>query len=95
MPAYVIVNIDVTDPVRYEDYKRQAGPTVAAFGGKYVVRGGSAEVLEGSWVPRRIVVLEFPSMARARAWVNSPEYAPARQLRQATAVSDMILVEGM
>jgi uncharacterized protein (DUF1330 family) len=95
MPAYVIVNIDVTDPVRYEDYKRQAGPTVAAFGGKYVVRGGSAEVLEGSWVPRRIVVLEFPSMARARAWVTSPEYAPARQLRQATAVSDMILVEGM
>jgi len=95
MSAYVIVNINVKDPVRYEDYKRQAAPTVAAFDGRYVVRGGPAEVLEGSWTPKRLVVLEFPTMARAREWINSAEYAPARRLRHATADSDMILVEGM
>lgn len=95
MSAYVIVNIDVKDPVRYEDYKRQAAPTVAAFGGRYVVRGGPAEVLEGAWVPKRVVVLEFPSAARAREWLNSAAYAPARKLRQATADSEMILVQGM
>lgn len=95
MPAYVIVNIDVKDPVRYEDYKRQAAATVTAYGGRYVVRGGAAEVLEGSWTPKRIVVLEFPSMARAREWIDSPEYAPARRLRHETAESEMILVEGM
>jgi len=95
MSAYVIVNIDVKDPVRYEDYKRQAGPTVTAYGGRFVVRGGAAEVLEGSWEPKRIVVLEFPSMARAREWIDSPEYAPARRLRHETAESEMILVEGV
>jgi uncharacterized protein (DUF1330 family) len=94
MAAYVIVNIDVRDPVRYEDYKRQAAPTVAAYGGRYVVRGGAAEVLEGTWVPKRVVVLEFPSMARAREWYRSADYAPARTLRHATAASEMILVEG-
>ena len=95
MSAYVIVNIDVKDPIRYEEYKRLAASTVAAFDGRYVVRGGPAEVLEGAWMPKRIVVLQFPSMARAREWVNSPDYAPARKLRHETAVSEMILVEGM
>lgn len=95
MSAYVIVNIDVTNPVRYEEYKHLAAPTVTAFGGRYVVRGGPAEVLEGTWVPKRVVVLEFPSMARAREWLNSPEYAPARAMRHETAVTEMILVEGM
>jgi uncharacterized protein (DUF1330 family) len=68
---------------------------VAAFGGRYVVRGGAAEVLEGGWVPKRVVVLEFPSMPRARARLNSAEYAPARKLRHATADSEMILVDGV
>ena len=95
MSAYVIVNIDVKDPVRYEDYKRLAAFTVEAFDGRYVVRGGPAEVIEGNWKPKRVVVLEFPSMARAREWLNCPEYAPARKLRHQTAVSEMILVEGM
>ena len=65
MPAYVIVDIDVSDPVRYEDYKHMAHDTVLAYDGRYVVRGGPAERLEGSWRPHRIVVLEFPSVERA------------------------------
>jgi uncharacterized protein (DUF1330 family) len=95
MAAYVIVNIEVTDPGPYEEYKRQAAATIAQYGGRYLVRGGAAERLEGSWVPRRVVVLEFPSAARAREWLHSPEYAPALKLRQAAAKSDMILVEGV
>jgi uncharacterized protein (DUF1330 family) len=95
MSAYVIVDIEVTDPVRYEEYKRLAHDTVLAHGGRYVVRGGGAERLEGSWEPHRIVVLEFPDAARARAWWSSEEYRPARALRAEAAESNMILVEGV
>ncbi|MDH4044181.1 MAG: DUF1330 domain-containing protein [Gemmatimonadota bacterium] len=94
MSAYVIVNIEVTDPAPYEEYKRLAHATVVQYDGRYIVRGGAAEQLEGNWEPKRVVVLEFPTMARAREWFDSPEYAPARKIRQAAAVSDMILVEG-
>jgi uncharacterized protein (DUF1330 family) len=95
MSAYVIVNIEVKDPAPYEEYKRLAHATVVQYGGRYIVRGGAAEQLEGAWKPKRVVVLEFPTMARAREWFDSPEYAPARRMREAAAVSDMILVEGM
>ncbi len=95
MAAYVIVDIQVTDPVRYEEYKQLAAPTVAAFGGKYVVRGGAADTLEGDWVPGRVVVLEFPTAARAREWWASEEYRRAKQLRHASAETEMILVEGV
>ncbi len=94
MPAYVVVNIDVLDPVRYEEYKRLATPTVEAHGGRYLVRGGRTEVLEGKWIPRRIVVLEFPTVAQAKAWWDSPEYAHAKPIRQASARTDMFIVEG-
>ena len=95
MPAYIIVNIDVTDPEPYERYKTMAHATVTAFGGRYIVRGGPAERLEGAWEPKRMVVLEFPDAARARAWWSSEEYRPAKALREASARSDMILVTGM
>ena len=95
MPAYIIVNIDVTDPEPYERYKTMAHATVTAFGGRYIVRGGPAERLEGAWEPKRMVVLEFPDAARARAWWSSEEYRPAKSLREASARSDMILVTGM
>jgi uncharacterized protein (DUF1330 family) len=95
MPAYVIVDIEVHDPVRYEEYKRLAAPTVAAHGGRYVVRGGPAEVLEGGRTPHRVVVLEFASLEQARAWWGSDDYAPAKALRQACAGTEMILVAGM
>lgn len=94
MAAYIIVDIKVTDPDRYEDYKRLAAPTIAAHGGRYIVRGGATEVLEGDGRPGRIVALEFPSMEQARAWYRSPEYAAARGVRQESATAEMVLVEG-
>ena len=95
MPAFVVVQIDVKDSVAYEEYRRLATPTVPAYGGRYVVRGGASEILEGSWQPRRLVVLEFPTMERAKAWWNSPEYAPAKAIRQACADSDLVITDGL
>jgi uncharacterized protein (DUF1330 family) len=94
MSAYVIVEIEVTDPVGYEDYKKQAAATVHKYGGKYIVRGGKTEVLEGGWKPKRIVVLEFPTMERAKEWLNCPEYAEPRKLRHKTAKTNMLVIEG-
>jgi uncharacterized protein (DUF1330 family) len=95
MSAYVIVEIDVTDPIGYEEYKKQAGATVAQHGGKYIVRGGKTEVLEGDWKPKRIVVLQFESMQRAKEWLNCEEYREPRKMRHRTAKTNMILVEGL
>jgi len=94
MPAYVIANIEVTDPATYEEYKKLAGPSVVAYDGKYLVRGGAAEVLEGGWTPKRVVVLEFPSLERAKEWWNSESYAAAIGIRHAAARSELVLVEG-
>lgn len=94
MAAYVIVEIDVTDPVGYEEYRRLGPPTVAAYGGKFVVRGGKVEVLEGSWMPKRLVMLEFESVERAKEWWASKEYSAAKRVRQKTAVTKVIVVEG-
>ena len=94
MPAYVVVQIDVKDPVAYEEYRRLATPTVGAYDGRYIVRGGASEILEGSWQPRRLVVLEFPTVERARAWWSSPEYAPAKAIRQRCAHTEMLVIEG-
>jgi len=95
MAALVIVEIEITDPDRYDQYKKIAAPTVAAYGGKYVARGGKVDTLEGAWRPGRVVVLEFPSADRARQWWGSSEYRPAKELRQACARTRMILVEGV
>ena len=95
MPAYVIANVTVKDPVRYEDYKRMVPATLVPFGGRFVIRGGNPEVLEGDWRPFRLVLLEFPSVERARAWWNSPGYAEARALRQATSKGTLIILEGV
>jgi uncharacterized protein (DUF1330 family) len=95
MPAYVVVQIVVEDPVVYAQYRAMAPPSIAAYGGRYLVRGGASETLEGSWHPRRLVVLEFPTLERARAWWSSPEYAPAKALRQRSARSEMLLVDGV
>ena len=95
MSAYVIVEIDVLDPVGYEEYKKLAGATVEKYGGKYIVRGGRTEVLEGNWRPKRIVVLQFESMQRAREWLNCEEYRDPRKMHHRTAETKMILVEGV
>ena len=95
MPAYIIVEIEITDPVGYEEYKKEAAATVTQYGGKYIVRGGVCETVEGDWNPKRIVVLQFDNIGRARAWLNSPEYVEPRKQRHRTAKTRMILVEGM
>jgi uncharacterized protein (DUF1330 family) len=95
MPAYVINDMEVTDPQLFEEYKKLSPPTVAQYGGKFLVRGGRTETLEGEWSPRRLVVLEFSSVERAQAWIDSPEYAPARRLRQLSSTSNLIVVEGV
>ncbi len=94
MSAYVVIDIHIHDPVRYEEYKRLAAPSVAAFGGRYLVRGGEVTQLEGDWMPARFVALEFPSVARAKEWYDSDLYRPIRAIRHASARSHMILIEG-
>ena len=95
MAAYIVVQVDVQDPDRYADYRNMVQPTLEPFGGRFLVRGGRVENLEGSWDPSRFVVIEFDTMDLARAWWSSDEYAPAKQLRQQTAHTEMIVVEGV
>ena len=94
MSAYVIVDIDVHDPVGYEEYKKLAPAAVALYGGKYVARGGQTEALEGDWSPSRLVILQFENVEQAKKWVNSDEYSEARKKRHATAKSNMVVIEG-
>jgi len=94
MSAYIIVEIDIVDPVGYEEYKKLASASVLNHGGKYIVRGGTTEVLEGNWKPKRIVVLEFESMQQAKEWLNCEEYREPRKMRHRTAKSNMLLVDG-
>jgi uncharacterized protein (DUF1330 family) len=93
--AYVVVNVAIRDPERYKDYIKAATPTVAAHGGRYLVRGGRAEKLEGDIAVNRIVVLEFPSYAQATAWYRSPEYREALAIRQSCATATLTVAEGM
>ena len=94
MPAYVVVDCEVTDPARYEGYKKLAQTAIAKHGGRYIVRGGETTVLEGQWQPRRIVVVEFPSQHAIRRFYNSPEYRAARAAREGAAQMNMISVAG-
>jgi uncharacterized protein (DUF1330 family) len=94
MSAYVIAEVNVTDPKLYEDYKKLVPATVEKYGGRFAVRGGAVDSKEGGWAPARLVVLEFPSIERARAWYHSPEYAPALALRLKAANARLILAEG-
>jgi uncharacterized protein (DUF1330 family) len=93
--AYVVANVTVKDPVRYEDYRRLVGPTLAKYGGRFIARGGAVEVLEGDWRPNRLVIVEFPSIDRAREWWHSPEYAEAKVIRQATSEGTLLILEGV
>ena len=95
MAAYVIVDHEITDPARFEEYRRLAGPSLAKFGAKFLVRGGTLIPLEGGWNPKLLVVLEFDSAERARAWYDSPEYRAARQARAGASVTKMVIAEGV
>lgn len=94
MSAYAIADIEVTDPAAYEEYRKQVLAVVTKYGGKFVVRGGTIDAKEGGWAPKRIVVVEFPSLAQARKWYDSPEYSPLIKLRQKASKGKLILVEG-
>jgi uncharacterized protein (DUF1330 family) len=95
MPAYVVLNVRVKEAETYDRYKQLAAPSLAKYGGRYLVRGGATETLEGHWHPSRFVILEFPTAELGRAWWTSQEYGPAKALRQSCADTEMVLVEGV
>lgn len=95
MPAYVVIDVDVREPQAYEAYKRAGEVAVAAHGGRFLVRGGGPEVLEGAWSPKRVVVIQFPDRAAAKRWYDSPEYQAARKIREPVSTFDAVLVDGV
>jgi uncharacterized protein (DUF1330 family) len=94
MTAYVIADITITNPEGYAPYRKLAGESTAKFGGKFIVRGGAVESLEGGWNPSRVVIIEFPSMEAARNWYNCPEYQEALKIRVENSTGRLIMVEG-
>ena len=94
MAAYVVVDVTVRDPDRYPEYTRQVPDSLRPYGGRFIVRGGATETLEGDWSPRRLVIIEFPSAEQARAWYDSSEYAAAKRLRWELADANLLIVEG-
>ena len=94
MAAYVIAEVTITDPQGYEAYRQMVPATVAKYGGKFVVRGGPLEKLEGNWEPKRLVIIEFESAERAKEWWASEDYREAKELRQRTAQTNLIVIEG-
>ena len=94
MAGYVIGEIEITDPAIYDDYRKQVLATIEKYGGRFLVRGGKTETLEGGWSPKRLVVLEFPSLEQALKWYRSPEYKPLIALRQRGARGKLVAVEG-
>ena len=95
MRGYVVLEIEVVDPAKYDKYRQMAGSSIEQYGGRFVVRAGKLDVLEGDWAPKRLVVLEFPSTDQAKALFNSPEYAEAKALRKEAARAKVIVVEGV
>jgi uncharacterized protein (DUF1330 family) len=92
--AYIIASVDVTDPDLYAEYRAQVLPTVEKYGGRFIIRGGPSEILEGSWQPPRLVALEFPDADAARRWYTSAEYRPLAELRRRASTGHLLLVEG-
>ena len=95
MAGYMVGNITVTDPELFAEYGKRVPETVAQFGGTYVVRGGAAEKMEGSYDPVRIVILQFDSVEKAKEWYNSPEYTPLKEMRMKASSGDLYFVEGV
>jgi uncharacterized protein (DUF1330 family) len=95
MPAYLIAEVEVQDTALFEEYRAQVPATIAAYGGRYIVRGGKTEVTEGDWQPKRLIVLEFPSLDRLKEWYHSKEYTPLIELRKRAARTNVIMVEGV
>jgi uncharacterized protein (DUF1330 family) len=95
MAAYVITSLSVNDPVAYEEYRKQVLATIDKYEGKFIVRGGKIEQLEGNWLPGRLVVIEFASTEQAKHWYNSPEYSAIKSIRINASTGDMLVVEGV
>ena len=95
MAAYLIADLQVTNPVAYEEYRGRVPAMIAEHGGRYLVRGGQSEELEGAWQPRRMIVLEFPTMVRLQAFYASAEYAPLKALRIGASDSRIVAIEGL
>ena len=94
MAAYFVVDIDVTDATGFDEYRRVVGPVLEKYGGRFLARGGTPEVLEGQWKPKRLTLIEFPTVARAREFYTSPDYQKIIGLRTRTAKTNLVLVEG-
>jgi uncharacterized protein (DUF1330 family) len=95
MAVFVIADIEVPDRPSYEQYKQLVPATIAAYGGRYLARGGATHVLEGSWSPQRCIIQEFPDIERFQTWWDSPEYAPLRAIRQRATKSNMVITRGL
>jgi uncharacterized protein (DUF1330 family) len=95
MAAYLVVDIDVTNPAQFEEYKKLAPAAIAKHGGRYLIRGGAYETIEGNWKPQRLTVVEFESMEKAKAFYHSPEYQTAIKTRLGAATMNMLLVQGV
>ena len=94
-PAYIVVDVDIHNPDIYEDYKGKVAPIVKAFGGEYIARGGTLDIVQDElWRPTRMVLLKFPSMKQAKAFIDSPEYAPVKQMRLDNSTGTLVIVEG-
>ncbi len=94
MVAYIVADIEITDPEEYQRYARQTPGTLEQYGGKFLVRGGQPETLEGDWQTKRLVIIEFPSVEQAKAWYESQEYSAIKGIRQHSAISSIILAQG-
>lgn len=94
MAGYIVADIEITNPDEYQRYARQTAATLEPYGGKFLVRGGQPETLEGEWKPKRIIIIEFPSVEQAKIWVDSPEYSAIKGIRHGSAVSNIIILQG-
>lgn len=95
MAAYIVADIEITDPEEYQRYARQTPGTLEPYGGKFLVRGGQPETLEGDWQTKRLVIIEFPGVAQLRAWYDSPGYSAIKGIRQGAAISNILFVQGV
>ena len=95
MPVYMIVDVDIADPAAYETYKAEVPALIARHGGEYLVRGGAHEIIEGTWSPTRLVLFRFPDRASVKAFIDDPDYAPLKALRQRISRGDIVMVDGI
>ena len=95
MAAYLVVDIEISNPAQFEEYRKLAPAAIAKYGGRYIIRGGAYEVLEGEWKPQRVTIVEFDSMEKAKAFYASPEYAVAKKARAGAAKFKALLVQGI